>query len=69
MISLNNVLASLWTTSRNQFVLLAIDFGRFMSSEGTDTLILASTSKPGQSVARHSHRIFLFGFSVREGVY
>ena len=48
----NIVLASEWTTSRNQFVLYSIDFDRFMTSEGTDALILAFTSKTGQSVAR-----------------
>ena len=50
--SSNIVLASEWTTSRNLFVLLSIDFDRFMTSEGTDTLILAFTWKTGQSVAR-----------------
>ena len=30
-----------------------------MTPEGTDTLILAFTSKTGQSVARYTHRIFL----------
>ena len=43
-------------------MLYSIDFDRFMTSEGTDTLILAFTSKAGQSVARYTHRIFLFGF-------
>ena len=33
-----------------------------MTSEGTDTLILAVTSKMGQSVSRNIHRIFLFEF-------
>ena len=41
-----------------------------MTSEGTDTLILAFTSKTGQSVARHTHRIFLFGFFYqREDIF
>ena len=42
---------------------------RFMTSEGTDALILAFTSKTGQSVARYTHQILLFGFSVRERIY
>ena len=33
-----------------------------MTSEGTDELILAFTSETGQSVARYTHRILLFGF-------
>ena len=41
-----------------------------MMSEGTDALILALTSKTGQSVARYTHRIFLFGFfSQREDIF
>ena len=41
-----------------------------MTSEGTDTLIFAFTSKTGQSVARYTHRIFLFGFfSQREAIF
>ena len=43
-------------------MLKSIDFDRFMTSEGTDTLILALNSKTGQTVARYTHRIFLFGF-------
>ena len=62
VISSNIVLASEWTTSRNQFVLESIDFDRFMTSERTDALILAFISKTGQDVARYTHRIFLFGF-------
>ena len=55
-------------------MLKSIDFDRFMTSEGTDALILAFTSKTGQSVARYSdsytHRIFLFGFfSQREDIF
>ena len=37
----NLVLASECTTSLNQFVAKSIDFDRLMTSEGTDTLILA----------------------------
>ena len=40
------------------------DFDRFMTSEGSDTLILSFTSKTGQSVAQNRQKIFLFGFSV-----
>ena len=41
-----------------------------MTSEGTDTLILAFTSKTGQSVARLTHRIVLFGFfNQREDIF
>ena len=40
------------------------DFDRFMTSEGSDTLILPFTSKTGQSVAQNRQKIFLFGFSV-----
>ena len=43
-------------------MLLSIDFGRFMTSEGTDALILTLTSKTGQYVARNTHIIILFGF-------
>ena len=39
-----------------------IDFARFMTSESTETLILAFTSKTGQSVIFHPD------FSVR-GIY
>ena len=43
---------------------------RFMTSEGTDALIFAFTSKTGQSVARYTHQIFLFGFfSQREDIF
>ena len=47
------------------FCLLLIDFDRFMTSEGTDMLILAITSKTGQSVARN----FYLEFFVRERIY
>ena len=51
-------------------MLQSIDFDRFMMSEGTDTLILAFTSKTGQSVARLPHRIVLFGFfNQREDMF
>ena len=41
----------------------SIVFDRFMTSEGIKTLILAFTSKTGQSVEHTRHGIFLlFGF-------
>ena len=40
----------------------SVNCDRFMTSEGTDTLILAFTTKTKQSVAQNKHRIFLFGF-------
>ena len=45
------------------------DFDRFITSGGTETLILALTSKLRQSVAHNRHRIFLFGFCVRKRIY
>ena len=42
----------------------------FMTSEGTNTLILAFTSKMGQSVAHNTLRIFSFGlFCPREDIF
>ena len=38
-----------------------INFDKFMMSEGTETLILAFTSKTGQSV-EHNRYLFSFGF-------
>ena len=38
------------------------DFARFMTPEGTKTLILAFSSKMGQPVEYTRHKIFLFGF-------
>ena len=70
VISSNIVLASEWTTSRIDLCYNRSIFGRFMTSEGTDALILAFTSKTGQSVARYTHRIFLFGFfNQREDIF
>ena len=43
-------------------MLTSVDFGRFMTPEGIETLILAFTSKTGQYVAHNRHKIFLFGF-------
>ena len=40
----------------------SVDFGRFMTPEGTETLILAFISNTGQSVAHNRHKIFSFGF-------
>ena len=51
-------------------MLESIDFDRFMTSEGTDTLISAFTSKSGQPVARYTHRFFIWIFlSVRRYIY
>ena len=49
-------------------MLQSIDFDRFMTSEGTDMLILASTSKTGQSVASNIQIFFLF-FYQREDIF
>ena len=40
-------LASEWTTHRRKFIVLSIDFDRFMTSESRDTLILPLPLKPG----------------------
>ena len=50
-------------------MLKSVDFCRFMTSEGYETLILAFTSKTGQSVAHNGHRVFLFGFFLSERGY
>ena len=47
---------------RDRFVVKSIDFDRFIASESADTLILALTSKTGQSVAHNRRGIFLFRF-------
>ena len=48
----------------------SIGFDRFMTSEGTETLIVALTSKTGQSVAHNRHKIFSFGFFYqREDIF
>ena len=58
------------TKSRKHFVVKSIDFDRFMTSECTKTLILAFTSKTGQSAEHTRHRIVLFGFfSGRKRIY
>ena len=51
----------------NCFVLKSVAFGRFMTPEGSETLILALTSKTGQSVAHNRHIICLFGFFYQRG--
>ena len=48
-------------------MLKLVAFGRFMTPEGSETLILALTSKTGQSVAHNRHNIFLFGFFYQRG--
>ena len=62
VLSSNLVLTIERTKSRDHFVLKSVDFGQFMTSEGTKTLILALTLKTGQSVAHNRDGIFLFGF-------
>ena len=55
-----------------KFVIQSIDFHRFMTSEGSDTLILPFTSKTGrpeQSVALNRQKIFYFGFTSKESMY
>ena len=51
LLSSNLVLATERTRARNRSMLKSVDFGRFMTPEYTETLILAFTSKTGQSVA------------------
>ena len=41
------VLASEWTINRKKFIVLSIDFVRFLTSEGSDTLILHFTYTTG----------------------
>ena len=51
-------------------MLLSINFDRFMTSEGTDALILAFTSKTGQPVERYTHQTFLFAlFYQRKDIF
>ena len=70
VLSPNLILATERTKSRNRFVLKLVNFGPFMTPEGTETLILAFTSKTGQSVAHNRHRIFYLDFfSVRERIF
>ena len=49
VLSSNLVLATERTKSMGRFALKSVDFGQFMSSEDTETLILALSSKTGQS--------------------
>ena len=42
---------------------------RFMTSEGSDTLILPFTSKTGQSIAQNRRKIFNWGFINKERTY
>ena len=54
----------------HRFVLRSVELDRFMTPEGTETLILAFTSKTGHSVAHNRQRIFLFGFFCqREDIF
>ena len=63
-----SVLASEWTTNRNKFTILSNDFDRFMTSEGSYTLILPFYSKMGQSVAQNRQNI-LICFTSKERTY
>ena len=47
----------------------SIDLDRFMTSESTEILILAFTSKTGQSVAHNSQSHIFFYFSAKEKIY
>ena len=58
VISSHLVLALERTKGRKHSTVKSIGFDRFMTSEGNETLILAYTSKTGQSVAHTRHRIF-----------
>ena len=42
---------------------------RFLTSEGSDTLILPLTSNTGQSVAQNGRNIFYLGFTREERTY
>ena len=63
------VLASEWTTNRNKFIIKSIDFDRFMTSQGSYTLILPFYPKTGQSVAQNRRRFFNLGFTSTERTY
>ena len=52
------VLASEWTTNRNKFIIKSNDFDRFMTAEGSYTLILSFYSKTGHSVAQNRQNDF-----------
>ena len=60
VISSHLVLALERTKSRNHStcIVKSIGFDQLMASKDTETLILAFTSKTGQSVAHTRHRIF-----------
>ena len=49
-------------------MLKSVEFVRFMAPEGTETLILACTSKTGQAVAHNRQRIFYLDSSVIERI-
>ena len=42
---------------------------RFMTSEGSYTLILPFTSKTGQSVVQNRQKVFNLGFTSKERTY
>ena len=58
VISSHLVLALVNFKSRKHSMVKSIGFDRFMTSEGTETLILALTAKMGQSVVHTRHGIF-----------
>ena len=58
-----------WTTNRNKFIVKSIDFDRFITSEGSFTLILPFTSKTEQSVAQSRQNIFNLGFTSKERTF
>ena len=47
-------------------MLQLVNFGRFMTSEGTEAFILTFTLKTGQAVAHNNHRIFYWDFFLSE---
>ena len=48
-------------------MLMSVDFGRLITPEVTERVILAFTSKTGQSVAHYRHIIFSFDFFCHRG--
>ena len=61
-VSLSSTVLASGQEIKNKFAVKSIDFDRFMTSEGSETLILPFTSKTGQSVAQNKQKIFLFWF-------
>ena len=65
--SSNLVLATESSKSMDRFVLKSVGFCRFMTSEGTETLILAFTSKTGKSIAHNRQEYFYLDFLPENG--